>query len=703
MRSRTSYFNRTLFLKTVTRFWPIWFIYFAVWFVAMPLVLSADMSWSKWEVRAQANVCSGATTLGVLIGFAAACVAAMAVWSFMYSSRSTSGMACLPLRRECVFVSVSLGGIVPMLCVNVLIFLLSLGVEAFYGVPDAGLLGQWLAAVSLELVFFYGFAIFCAQLTGNLAVLPLVYLVLNFTVYVVETLFEWLATAFVYGAWVAGAGKLAALSPPLGMLKYFEREREYHIVGDCAETVRFYLSGWGALALYAAAGLALAALALWLYRRRRMESAGDVVAVNILKPVFKYCMTFGCALCIGSLLYELSGGGSGVGYAVYNMFIGIADYYRPWSAEQWAGLALMIVFMLVGAFIGYFASEMLIHKSFRVWRGRGRWLGLGVSALVIIALMLSVELDMYGYERRVPEPGRVSSVFIMADSEGATVCEPENIAAAVELHRSVVANKRHYESVDWRETDYENSDFVMGRRSMSLYINYELENGSHLTRQYYGLRFYLDDESSQTDARAAQDLLNTPEAIADRKSTAIEYTADTIFKADIHCRILPGDVEKAAESAEVYDGYGDRYVDNMPKFDLRTGEAVDVEVNATYGYNDTNAHTATWTLTSEEAEELYTQCILPDMADGTIGRVWLITDEEYKNTVYAARISIEARVPREAQAWNGLNAEGVIYYGPPEYSYDYFYTVPTVNSVRTNRWLESHGVILRTVAEAGEL
>ena len=105
MRSRTSYFNRTLFLKTVTRFWPLWFIYFAVWFVAMALPLSSNLQWSGSVTTMQSDICTGASTLGVLFSFAAACVAAMAAWSFMYSARSTSGMASLPLRRECVFAS----------------------------------------------------------------------------------------------------------------------------------------------------------------------------------------------------------------------------------------------------------------------------------------------------------------------------------------------------------------------------------------------------------------------------------------------------------------------------------------------------------------------------------------------------------------------------------------------------------------------
>ncbi len=229
---------------------------------------------------------------------------------------------------------------------------------------------------------------------------------------------------------------------------------------------------------------------------------------------------------------------------------------------------------------------------------------------------------------------------------------------------------------------------------MSLYIDYEMENGSHISRQYYGLVFYLSSEKSQADARAAQKLLNTPEAIACRKATAVEFTADTIFDAQVNGTILPGDVEKAAESAEVYDGYGDTF---DPKYDFAEFAATVQAVEK----GELDVYSANWSLTPEEAAELYTTCILPDMADGTIGTVWIITDEEYENTVYNAQISMDARVLRGNNENRGYYAGSIpAYYGTnADYIYDYFYTVPTVNSVRTNRWLEQHGVILRTLAE----
>lgn len=713
MRSRTSYFNRTLFFKTARRFWPLWFFYAAVWIIVMPVMIGTNLRFGGSLRAMQFDIMSMANTGGVMIGFISACVAAMAVWSFMYSHRSASGMACLPIRREGVFFSVSLAGIAPLLAVNVLVFLLTLGTQALYNAVDWPAMGQWLGAVTLELIFFYGFALLCAQLTGNLAVLPAVYLVLGFTGYAVEVVAGSVLSAFVYGAAGLYAPSIAgvSLSPALGILAHSEvgSYRVYNDTSELYEITRYYLTGWGAMAAYAAVGLVFAALALWLYRRRRMESAGDVVAVGVLKPVFKYCMTFGGALCIGALLYGLTVSGGITGSAIFG---GTMLNGRAVNAQALA-LAVMILYMLIGAFVGYFASEMLIHKSFRVWRGKRRWLGLGVSALIVALLMLSAELDLFGYERRIPDPDSVDNVYISANGEGVSLTQPENIAAAVDVHRSVVENKHYYENLALSSefydvyTAYSSSvgiDSWSAPASMNLRVEYNLKNGSTFTRYYPSLFYLTGDPASQTDARAVQALLNTPEAIAGRKATALEFNAETIFDATVSARILLEDIEKAAGDGEVYDEYGDRItgvVDGVYDYENenRKYAGLTVKDEAALAAGQPAEYLVThWSLTPEEAAELYSECILPDMADGTIGTVWIITDEEYENTVYALQISIDARVPRTVFAVHG---PGPVYSDP--YDYDYFYTVPTVNSVRTNRWLEEHGIILRTVAEAGEL
>ena len=49
MRSRISYFNKTLYLKNMARFWPIWALYGIIWLFAMPRA-SAKEDKRFWEI-----------------------------------------------------------------------------------------------------------------------------------------------------------------------------------------------------------------------------------------------------------------------------------------------------------------------------------------------------------------------------------------------------------------------------------------------------------------------------------------------------------------------------------------------------------------------------------------------------------------------------------------------------------------------------
>ena len=44
MQSRTSFFNGTLFRKSVTRFWPIWGAYLLIWFLVLPMTILRGVS-----------------------------------------------------------------------------------------------------------------------------------------------------------------------------------------------------------------------------------------------------------------------------------------------------------------------------------------------------------------------------------------------------------------------------------------------------------------------------------------------------------------------------------------------------------------------------------------------------------------------------------------------------------------------------------
>ena len=287
MKSKTSLFNKGVALNLLKRCWPLWTGYFVLLLLVTPAVLSGRVDrLAPGEMLNYTLLNTGADV--VYISMAVGVLAAMAMFNYLYSTKSCGMMNMLPLRRETMFLTAFLTGLVPMLAADVLVMLIT---AVLYGGRlvyfKTLLLG--LAMAVMGNISFYGFAVFCAVLTGNLVVLPVLYLVLNLTVYVAERAVRYLLSAFVYGM-NASSCTLLVLSPIMELLNslsvmpvnYIDAEGMVQVVANA-----YRVNGLGVLGIYCAAGLVCAALALLIDRRRQRERATDVGAVPVLKPVFK--------------------------------------------------------------------------------------------------------------------------------------------------------------------------------------------------------------------------------------------------------------------------------------------------------------------------------------------------------------------------------------------------------------------------------
>lgn len=612
MASGNSYFNLTLFKKTITRFWPLWVMYLAIWLI-VPMSLSGQLDNGAKPLEIAEQILGIGNVMGTIMSLIFCGLTAMAGFSFLYGAKNAGAYASLPVKRECLFFTAFFAGLACLTAADIVIFLAQLAVEAAFGAVEFAYLLQFLAMRVANNLFFYGFASLCAMLTGNLFTMPVVYAVLNFTVIVVEYIVRALLSLFVFGMRSYGM-KLAFLSPAAYLLSdtrvYSNGGYSYMAATDTVvyePPTELYYTGWTAMLIYAAVGIALAAVALLLFKRRRMETAGDVVAINPLKPVFKYCLAAGTALVLGALLFEL----------VYN---------GP-TAGTLDEVAIIAVFMLIGGFIGYFVAEMLMKKSLRVFRGR-TWMGYGIFAVAMTALVLACEFNLFGMETNIPDASELEAVEIYGAGDRIRLEQPENIQAVLDLNRSIVENKSAHESA------VKNAEGTAW-----IYIDYYKKNGSVQSFTYY-IAANAELMEPGTDAYAYQELVNTDEAVAFRKSTDIPITSSNIVYANI----------SAMQPDGIY---------------------------------------TTLDLTTEEAMELYYDCILPDIADGTLGRLWIVNTEEYYDTVYRCTINIE--VSERDMADSNYRYS---------YSYSYFYTNPTVDSWRTNAWLEAHGVEMITEREA---
>lgn len=541
MRSKTSSFSPGLSRNILSRFWPLWLIYLGVLLVQLPVAVSGYVSQgisARYTMECILQLAVDVAGYAML----ASVLSVMAAFSYLYSKRSCSLINSLPLRRETAFVTACLTGLLPLLLAEVLTWLISLGVFAGSETALPEYFNSWLLAALLSTLASYGFGVFCAMLTGHILVLPALFLVLNSAVYVLESLAQTLLRTLVYG--YEGGVSISCLSP----LPYAGKALRV-IAEPAADSLEpeHILLGIDSLAVYAVVGVLFIVPALLLYRRRKMEAVGDVVAIKALEPVFKYCASIYAALGLGALLAESMD-----------------------NALSSAALAASVVALLlvIGAAFGYYAAEMLLQKSLRVFRSRMRGL-LIVWAVLLLGLAV-VELDLTGYERRVPETAEIQSVALIND--GRVTEDAESIELTRRIHQTAIANEEHNRQAE---------------STSIIYIRYELKDGSSLGRSYWVDGSLEWIENGNSEFALCRELYMLPQN-KELMMKAGEIKAENVIFCDIE-QLLP----KSDEFSLNYE-------------QLR--------------------------LSPQQAGELYTQCILPDTQDSMLGTRWFYMDEEAYET-----------------------------------------------------------------------
>ena len=619
MRSRTSFFNKAFSLSLLRRFWPLWLLWLAVLTLAIlgPAGNRPETYESYLAYVSELNyvlLLTGAIMAGLCI--IAGPIMAMAMLGYLYNPRSANMVAALPMKREEAYFTAVLTGLAPMLLCEALTWLLMLA--RFGGIEgvNSAYIHQWLGLVVMGNVAFYGMACFCGTLTGNTVVLPLVYLVLNFTVMAVEAVTKGLLTVLVYGYHWDGL-----IFDWLSPIPHFLDGLGVDKVDRFDETnMAYYVEGVPYLASLCAVGIVLILLGALILKKRHMETAGDVVAVPVLRPIFRVCMAVGTGLVFSAAF---------------------ADGYFANLMGGPSLAAVTFLLLILGAALGWFAAEMLMKKTLRVFRSG--WKGLTVVCVFLVLPFLLAELDVTGYEKRVPDPETVESIgYLYSDYE--PLREPESIAAFCDFHRRLVDHKAE-------------NDGARSNRYTTVYARYTLKDGRALLRQYH----IPNDEQTQSDPdsdiAALETLYNLPEAVMQRVGAGLDVSAENIDYAYVTV------MEQTNRSSKII------------------------------------TERATIELTPEQAASLYEEGILPDAREGNIGVSFAWTSDERR--AEESNVSLRLTLRREE------TADGRHPGAAPDYSYSSLTRSSIslkvlMRSRHTIRWLEENLDLTPVPAEALE-
>ena len=481
MPRKTSFCNAALLRSDIKRYWPLLFLYVAVWVVILPMqILSASREcdgvaegiMTVLQLR-QHNVIIQSIPASVVMSLLFGCFAAMAVWSYLMSGRTVGLMHALPVTRTQAFFSHVLSALGALTAGNVLIFLLTALCSAGFSYVDWAALGTWLLLTELMALFFFALGSLCAMVTGWLLAVPVLYGAMNVIALLLYAVISTMTQMFYFGysssdipefiTWLTPVGRIWDAVANGGAQPIDVQFRE-PIGAQIYQRVQLPASAFSTCIIYAAVGIALLALVWWLYKKRPSETAGDAMSFRWLRPIARWSI----GLC----------GGLGLGlFLRYTAFID-------------GGFACLLICQLVMGVICFFAAQMLLQKKFRIFNKRW-WLETAAMVLVLAAVTVCVKLDFTGYQHRVPDAGDVTEVRCTGVAD-LTADDPETIETVVALHRAILAQ---HDAGITPEDSYPASATLPGEPVVSVVSNedlvirylrltYTLRDGTELRRNY---------------------------------------------------------------------------------------------------------------------------------------------------------------------------------------------------------------------------
>lgn len=420
MKSRTSFFDKTLLRKNLTRFAPVWGIYLMCLLIGLGLMyMDARRPNVNFWFASHMAVCI--QVMGLVNLFFAPLVA-MLLFGDLFNGRMCNALHAMPLRRETIFVTNVFSGLLVSLVPTAVMALLSVPLLMGTVVHNAWQIAVlWYIGVNLEFICFFGMAVFCVFCTGNRLGFAALYAVLNGGAFLIYSIVDMLYTPMLYG--VITPDRLVERLTPVAMMldDTFVEVSNYHDMvtlfdGRMNEAVAdFWVDeNYYNLIIFALAGVVFTVLGLVLYRRRNLECAGDAVAVRWLAPVFQVTAAIvggaAAVLCLEMFFYSMS--------------------------KQDVILYTLAFF---GMAVGWFAGKMLLERSTRVFRPKN-WIGLGIMAVLFTVSLTMTHFDVFGIETWTPRADKVASVTVSC-SGSFELTEQEDIENIIRLQEMALEDR----------------------------------------------------------------------------------------------------------------------------------------------------------------------------------------------------------------------------------------------------------------------
>ena len=504
MRLKVSFCNKTVLKTDIVRYAPLWGGYTLMLALLTLMCIRAPGESPEYAYAEMVRLFSARAGHMVFINGFYALAVVQALWGDLLTPRLCNSLHAMPVTRDGFFGAHLVSGVLFAIVPNVLVY--SLAALMVPGEIAAAPL-MTLAAACLQYLFYLGAALVAVQLAGNRMGMVLAYGMLNFFSILVYWFCAEVFTPLTYGT-EANVNWMANICPTVVMYRgsYFTPLEHYL---DTPTASIYYYDGmergrlWVPAMACALVGVGLIALAQFLYRRRKLESAGDLLAYPGLAPVFLVMNT----LMVAAFVH--------LGVSLMD-FEAVSQYF----------------FLPLGLIVGYVSGLMLLRRTTRVFRKR---LLLPLAGILVLCALTvcGIYTDVFKVIRRVPQENQVMSVTVEPVNgnygrKPLEVTDREKIQAILSYHRESLNG--------WQD---QVRDALLQKTScwkpgayFNVRLEYKLENGRTMARRYALRRDFYSSPEFMKVMSAPELSLGCTEAELREKIDRAEYVMYGMYAQD---------------------------------------------------------------------------------------------------------------------------------------------------------------------------
>ncbi len=562
MTLKTSLFSKGIYKSTVKRYMWGSVLYFIILFMitCLPIILGTDLD-RTMDYMSNGNIAllyySGYIIPSILLAMAVPTAVGLLVFRFVHSKKASVFTHSLPVKRSSMYIS-SLAGAFTLMFVPIILNGLILAVitaVAYYNFTTIASCFVWMGLNLLTVFLMFSCVCFVSMLTGNSFAMVGLNILIHAIVPLATLMINVVAGCFLYGMSTGIFGTTADIM-----------ESNYVVymitladgVRDLQEIILEI--GIGKLFLYIVCAVLLYVASWVLYKKRNLENAEDVAGFKCLNPIFKYIVTTLGSLCV---------------FAIFSSFID-------------ENVVTFLIIMVVFSALLYFASEMILKKTLKVWNTYKGYIGF--AAVFALAISVFAFTDFFGYENRIPDTNEVEEAAIYSyfyGNEEPYANDRQLMEFVAKCHEDLIAEDR--------------ISIVSKEGETSIRIKYKMADGSILQRLYPLAR---DEHNKLMEElykfksykQALEKTLYTEDKFLYRinlSSYSNEYSAVITEKADMIslCDSLRKDIDTLTYSQMNLTGYNYRSINihwNENPYGPGFNDYRGYELNANY------KHTLNW-------------------------------------------------------------------------------------------------------------